>query len=151
MPPSARPGLAMEFAGCRAYFCPDVIAGDGEQAASKELLQQWEALGGSRVDEPNDATLHFSDDNNNDDDDFYDWKGFAPAGRLDRDSTGLMVFTKNGVLAKKIIGASSSVEKEYIVDVAPAVCPTKRELAIDPNFILPSLSSRPCALPSFSP
>ena len=56
----------MEFAGCRAYFCPDVIAGDGEQAAaSKELLQRWEDLGGSKVDEPNDATLHFSDDNNN--------------------------------------------------------------------------------------
>jgi len=70
-----------------------------------------------------------------------DWKGFAPAGRLDLDSTGLLIFTKNGVLAKKLIGASSTVEKEYIVDVERAVCPTQKELAIDPNFVLPSFSS----------
>ena len=69
---------------------------------------------------------------------YYDWMGFAPAGRLDLDSTGLLVFTKNGVLAKKLIGASSSVEKEYIVDVEPAVRATKREHDIDPNFVLPS-------------
>jgi len=96
----------------------------------------------NRIWGPEDGVDKIGGGHNNDDDEFYDWKGFAPAGRLDRDSTGLMVFTKNGVLAKKIIGASSSVEKEYIVDVAPAVCPTKRELAIDPNFILPSFSSR---------
>eukprot|EP00536_Pseudo-nitzschia_multiseries_P000386 jgi/Psemu1/233520/estExt_Genewise1.C_50104 len=52
---------------------------------------------------------------------FSDWKGLAPAGRLDLDSTGLLVFTRNGVLAKKLVGASSSVEKEYIVDVEPAI------------------------------
>lgn len=68
---------------------------------------------------------------------YYDWTGFAPAGRLDMDSTGLLVFTKNGVLAKKLIGAASSVEKEYIADVEPAAKPTKRELSIDPKFILP--------------
>jgi len=72
----------------------------------------------------------------------YDWKGFAPAGRLDRDSTGLLVFTKNGVLAKKLIGAASSVEKEYIADVELATNPTKRELSINPDFALPSFSSK---------
>ena len=72
---------------------------------------------------------------------FYNWKGFAPAGRLDLDSTGVLVFTKNGVLAKKLIGEASSIEKEYIVDVEPAVYPTKRELSMDPNFVLPSFSS----------
>lgn len=72
---------------------------------------------------------------------YYEWKGFAPAGRLDLDSTGLLVFTKNGVLAKKLIGATSSIEKEYIVDVAPAVRPTKRELSMDPNFVLPVSST----------
>lgn len=69
---------------------------------------------------------------------YYDWKGFAPAGRLDLDSTGLMVYTRNGVLAKKLIGATSPIEKEYIVDVEPAASPTKRELSIDPKFVLPS-------------
>jgi len=71
----------------------------------------------------------------------YDWMGFAPAGRLDLDSTGLLVFTKNGVLAKKLIGAASTVEKEYIADVELAVTPTKRELSMDPAFSLPSFSS----------
>ena len=72
---------------------------------------------------------------------FYDWKGFAPAGRLDLDSTGLLIFTKTGVLAKKLIGANSSIEKEYIVDVERAVNPTKRELSMNPHFVLPSFSS----------
>ena len=43
--------------------------------------------------------------------------GLAPTGRLDIDSTGLMIFTQNGVLAKKIIGENSNVEKEYLVRV----------------------------------
>jgi 23S rRNA pseudouridine2604 synthase len=66
------------------------------------------------------------------------WDGFAPAGRLDMDSTGLLVFTKSGVVAKKIIGSSSSIEKEYIVHVSPAMQPSRRELAIDPDFRLPT-------------
>ena len=72
---------------------------------------------------------------------FYDWKGFAPAGRLDLDSTGLLVFTKTGVLAKKIIGSNTAIEKEYIADLEPAINPTKRELSLNPNFVLPSFSS----------
>ena len=42
-------------------------------------------------------------------------KGLAPAGRLDINSTGLLILTQNGALAKKIIGQNSDVEKEYIV------------------------------------
>ncbi len=41
--------------------------------------------------------------------------GLAVAGRLDIDSTGLLVFTQDGTLAKKLIGENTSVEKEYIV------------------------------------
>ena len=44
-------------------------------------------------------------------------KGLAVAGRLDIDSQGLLLFTQDGRLAKKIIGEDSRVEKEYIVRV----------------------------------
>jgi 23S rRNA pseudouridine2604 synthase len=43
--------------------------------------------------------------------------GLAPAGRLDIDSQGLIVFTQNGVVAKQLIGEDSKVEKEYLVRV----------------------------------
>lgn len=43
--------------------------------------------------------------------------GLAPAGRLDIDSTGLLVFTQDGRVAKRLIGQDSSVEKEYLVRV----------------------------------
>jgi len=42
-------------------------------------------------------------------------RGLAPAGRLDIDSTGLLVFTQDGRIAKHLIGNASPVEKEYLV------------------------------------
>jgi 23S rRNA pseudouridine2604 synthase len=44
-------------------------------------------------------------------------KGLAPAGRLDIDSTGLLVFTQDGRMAKLLIGEDSPIEKEYLVRV----------------------------------
>jgi 23S rRNA pseudouridine2604 synthase len=44
-------------------------------------------------------------------------RGLAPAGRLDIDSTGLLVLTQDGRIAKQLIGENSSVEKEYLVRV----------------------------------
>jgi 23S rRNA pseudouridine2604 synthase len=44
-------------------------------------------------------------------------RGLAPAGRLDIDSTGLLVLTQDGRVAKQLIGENSSVEKEYLVRV----------------------------------
>jgi len=44
-------------------------------------------------------------------------RGLAPAGRLDIDSTGLLVFTQDGRLAKHLIGRDSAVEKEYLVRI----------------------------------
>lgn len=41
----------------------------------------------------------------------------VPAGRLDIDSTGLLVLTQDGRIAKQLIGEDSSVEKEYLVRV----------------------------------
>ncbi len=45
-------------------------------------------------------------------------KGLAPAGRLDIDSTGLLVFTQDGRIAKQLIGENSEIEKEYLVRVS---------------------------------
>lgn len=46
-------------------------------------------------------------------------RGLAPAGRLDIDSTGLLVLTQDGRVAKALVGDDSSVEKEYLVRVEP--------------------------------
>jgi 23S rRNA pseudouridine2604 synthase len=42
-----------------------------------------------------------------------DLLGLAPAGRLDIDSTGLLVLTQDGRIAKQLIGQDSEIEKEY--------------------------------------
>jgi 23S rRNA pseudouridine2604 synthase len=55
-------------------------------------------------------------------------KGLAVAGRLDIDSQGLLLFTQDGRLAKKIIGEETRVEKEYIVRVQGALPDDKLRL-----------------------
>ena len=54
------------------------------------------------------------------DPDFKLWmlRGLAPAGRLDIDSTGLLVMTSDGRVAKRLIGEDSEAEKEYLVRVS---------------------------------
>lgn len=54
------------------------------------------------------------------DPDFKPWmlRGLAPAGRLDVDSTGLLVLTQDGRVARRLIGDDSDVEKEYLVRVS---------------------------------
>ena len=44
-------------------------------------------------------------------------RGLAPAGRLDIDSTGMLVLTQDGRVARHLIGEDSNVEKEYLVRV----------------------------------
>lgn len=44
-------------------------------------------------------------------------RGLAPAGRLDIDSTGLLVLTQDGRIARLLIGEDSRIEKEYLVRV----------------------------------
>jgi len=44
-------------------------------------------------------------------------KSLVPAGRLDIDSTGLLILTQDGRIAKTLIGEDTSVEKEYLVRV----------------------------------
>ncbi len=44
-------------------------------------------------------------------------RGLAPAGRLDIDSTGMLVLTQDGRIARILIGEDSLIEKEYLVRV----------------------------------
>jgi 23S rRNA pseudouridine2604 synthase len=44
-------------------------------------------------------------------------KGLAPAGRLDIDSTGLLILTQDGRVARQLIGENSAIDKEYLVRV----------------------------------
>ncbi len=44
-------------------------------------------------------------------------KSLVPAGRLDIDSTGLLVLTQDGRIARQLIGEDSVMEKEYLVRV----------------------------------
>ena len=50
-------------------------------------------------------------------------KRLAPAGRLDIDSSGLLVFSQDGRIARQLIGPESTVEKEYLVRVNRGVRP----------------------------
>jgi len=45
-------------------------------------------------------------------------RSLVAAGRLDIDSTGLLILTQDGRIAKHLIGHDTSVEKEYLVRVA---------------------------------
>lgn len=55
-------------------------------------------------------------------------RGLAVAGRLDIDSQGLLLFTQDGRIAKKIIGDNGRVEKEYIVRVSGSLPDEKLRL-----------------------
>ncbi len=44
-------------------------------------------------------------------------RSLAPAGRLDIDSTGLLVLTQDGRVARQLIGEDRTMEKEYLVRV----------------------------------
>ena len=45
-------------------------------------------------------------------------RSLVPAGRLDINSTGLLVLTQDGRTARRIIGEDSDVDKEYLVRVS---------------------------------
>ena len=48
---------------------------------------------------------------------------FAPLGRLDKDSRGLLLLSEDGVLAKAIIGPASPLDKEYLVKLRGNITP----------------------------
>jgi 23S rRNA pseudouridine2604 synthase len=52
-------------------------------------------------------------------------KSLAPSGRLDIDSTGLLVLTQDGRVARQLIGEDSQIEKEYLVRVSYQMAPQR--------------------------
>ncbi|WP_300449588.1 pseudouridine synthase [Accumulibacter sp.] len=70
-------------------------------------------------------------------------KGLAPAGRLDIDSTGLLVLTQDGRVARRLIGEDSTIEKEYLVRVegsldAAGLALLKHGLVLDERQLKPA-------------
>ena len=59
----------------------------------------------------------------------------APAGRLDIDSTGLLVLTQDGRVAKQLIGGHSEIDKEYLVRVAYGEHSTEVESHFPPESL----------------
>ncbi len=55
-------------------------------------------------------------------------RGLAAAGRLDIDSTGLLVMTQDGRVARQLIGDDTEIDKEYLVRVQGRLAPGKLEL-----------------------
>ncbi len=75
-------------------------------------------------------------------------KSLVPAGRLDIDSTGLLVLTQDGRIARQLVGDDGSVEKEYLVRVTPRdrrplaqhdLAPLRHGLALDGHALQPAL------------
>jgi 23S rRNA pseudouridine2604 synthase len=70
-------------------------------------------------------------------------RGLAPAGRLDIDSKGLLVFTQDGRLARQLTGEKSAIEKEYLVRVEGALNDSgtallRHGLSLDDRPLLPA-------------
>jgi len=72
----------------------------------------------------------------------FDYKIF-PVGRLDKESTGLLLLTNDGDLANKILKARNRHEKEYIVNVSKPVTKEFVKRMSDGVPILDTVT-RPC-------
>jgi 23S rRNA pseudouridine2604 synthase len=69
--------------------------------------------------------------------------GLATAGRLDIDTQGLLVLTQDGVIAKKLIGENSEVEKEYIVRVMGTLTDSSLKRLCDGSLVIEGRRLRP--------
>jgi 23S rRNA pseudouridine2604 synthase len=73
-------------------------------------------------------------------------RGLAPAGRLDIDSTGLLVLTQDGRVARRLIGEDSPIEKEYLVRVRrtqPGVLPPEDMALLQHGLMLDGKALKP--------
>ncbi len=62
-------------------------------------------------------------------------KNLFTVGRLDRDSTGLLIVTNDGEFCQKVIHPSSNIIKEYLVKVSQEVLPEHLEKISKGGFI----------------
>lgn len=74
--------------------------------------------------------------------------GLVPAGRLDAETTGLLIFTNDGPLAHRITHPSSEIEKEYVLTLRNPVPPDAlKALAAGPDLedgpMTPPIISKP--------
>lgn len=92
-------------------------------------------------------TSKTSPDNRDIHDEFPQFAHLAPIGRLDKDSEGLILLSNDGVLAKKITGENSDVEKEYVVttreDVTDAMLKKmEKGIVLDAKKTLPAKTKK---------
>lgn len=72
-------------------------------------------------------------------------KSLSVAGRLDKDSRGLLILTQDGTVAKKIIGENSKVEKEYVVKVSGEISENKIQ-KMSNGMRLKEIQLKPCRI-----
>lgn len=76
----------------------------------------------------------------------FDFKAaLSPAGRLDFESTGLLVLTQDGRIAKQLIGDESSVDKEYLVRIDKRIPDESLEL-LRHGLYLDDRPLKPCTV-----
>ena len=65
-----------------------------------------------------------------------------PVGRLDYDTSGLLLLTNDGLLTNKLIHPSSEINKVYVAKVNEAVIPSKIKL-LDKGVIIDGIKTAP--------
>lgn len=73
-------------------------------------------------------------------------KRLYPIGRLDRDSTGLLLVTDHGELTHRLLHPSFKVEKEYIIKIAGAPLTHQECESFRAGVILDDGKTSPCKL-----
>lgn len=71
---------------------------------------------------------------------------FVPVGRLDAESTGLLLWTDDGVLNQKLCRPDSSVWKTYEVELNAPLPPTKIGNLTSGGIVLDGRPCKPCRL-----
>ena len=78
-----------------------------------------------------------------------------PVGRLDKDSTGLLLLTNNGELAYKLTHPRFEVEKEYLIHIAGELSPDairrlERGIKLEDGMTHPAVVKRIASSPPFN-